>query len=142
MELAQAAQAGAVTLVGTALALGIRHGVDWDHIAAITDITSTTTAVRSPTARRETGRAIWLASLYALGHAVVVALLGLAALYFQAILPDWLDPIMERIVGLTLVLLGLWVMYSLVVYWRGGADFKMRSRWMLLFAAVRHGYSK
>src|SRR5215213_7304135 len=28
----------------TGLLLGIRHGVDWDHIAAITDITSTTAA--------------------------------------------------------------------------------------------------
>ena len=26
------------------MALGLRHGIDWDHIAAITDITSTTTA--------------------------------------------------------------------------------------------------
>ena len=26
----------------TGLVLGIRHGIDWDHIAAITDITSTT----------------------------------------------------------------------------------------------------
>src|SRR4029453_8083654 len=28
----------------TGFALGIRHGIDWDHIAAITDITSTTAA--------------------------------------------------------------------------------------------------
>src|SRR6476646_6853438 len=28
----------------TGLLLGIRHGIDWDHIAAITDITSTTAA--------------------------------------------------------------------------------------------------
>ncbi|MBA2757262.1 MAG: hypothetical protein H0U37_07445, partial [Chloroflexi bacterium] len=28
----------------TGLVLGIRHGIDWDHIAAITDITSTTAA--------------------------------------------------------------------------------------------------
>ena len=28
----------------TGLPLGIRHGIDWDHIAAITDITSTTAA--------------------------------------------------------------------------------------------------
>src|SRR4029079_14099452 len=26
----------------TGLLLGVRHGIDWDHIAAITDITSTT----------------------------------------------------------------------------------------------------
>src|SRR5438552_17179937 len=32
-----------VLLLGMA-ALGFRHGFDWDHIAAITDITSTTSA--------------------------------------------------------------------------------------------------
>ncbi|HET7027898.1 MAG TPA: hypothetical protein VFI28_09425, partial [Candidatus Limnocylindrales bacterium] len=36
--------AGSLGLLGTALALGFRHGFDWDHIAAITDITSTTAA--------------------------------------------------------------------------------------------------
>src|SRR5204863_1132422 len=37
---------GAALLLGMA-ALGFRHGFDWDHIAAITDITSTTTASHS-----------------------------------------------------------------------------------------------
>ena len=40
---AVATPAGIGVLV-TGLALGIRHGIDWDHIAAITDITSTTAA--------------------------------------------------------------------------------------------------
>ena len=35
---------GSLGIVAAALALGIRHGIDWDHIAAITDITSTTAA--------------------------------------------------------------------------------------------------
>ena len=34
----------AVGILVTGLVLGIRHGIDWDHIAAITDITSTTAA--------------------------------------------------------------------------------------------------
>src|SRR3990170_93449 len=34
--------AGGVTLLWTALLLGFRHGFDWDHIAAISDVTSTT----------------------------------------------------------------------------------------------------
>ena len=38
-----ASPAGIGVLV-TGLLLGIRHGIDWDHIAAITDITSTTAA--------------------------------------------------------------------------------------------------
>ena len=33
---------GSVGVISAALALGLRHGIDWDHIAAITDITSTT----------------------------------------------------------------------------------------------------
>src|SRR5688572_23988067 len=111
MELVQVAQqAGGITLMGTALALGLRHGVDWDHIAAISDIAGGATDSKAAEQRRVFG----LASLYALGHAAVVALLGLAALYFQAILPDWIDPIMERVVGATLVFLGVWVLYSAI----------------------------
>ncbi len=160
MDFAQAAQTGSVALLGTALALGFRHGIDWDHIAAITDITSTTTNVEATeeeialagsgtAALRARGtfslgalevRALGLATLYALGHAFVVALLGLAALYFEAILPEWVDPLMERVVGVTLLVLGVWVFYSLYAYWRGEADFQLRSRWMLVFAAVRHGW--
>ena len=39
---------GSVGIVGAAVALGLRHGIDWDHIAAITDITSTTTSTSEP----------------------------------------------------------------------------------------------
>src|SRR3954452_21526655 len=37
----------------TGLVLGIRHGIDWDHIAAITDITSTTAAATVAEAAHE-----------------------------------------------------------------------------------------
>ena len=36
--------AAGIGVLITGLLLGIRHGIDWDHIAAITDITSTTAA--------------------------------------------------------------------------------------------------
>ena len=123
-------------LIGTALVLGIRHGFDWDHLAAITDVTSTTATAehaelhhetdhdtprararararragraarhtrrdrRRSTHHRDAGkprladeqrRAMLLGSLYALGHAAVVAVLGLLALLFGALLPDWVD---------------------------------------------------
>ena len=29
-----------IALLGTGLGLGLRHGIDWDHIAAISDVTS------------------------------------------------------------------------------------------------------
>jgi high-affinity nickel-transport protein len=72
----------------------------------------------------------------------VVIALGLAALTFGALLPEWLDPVMGRIVGLTLVVLGLWVIYSIYRYARGGEAFRLRSRWMLVFDGVRYGWRR
>src|SRR2546428_13624701 len=42
---------GSFGLIGAALALGFRHGTDWDHIAAITDTTSPTAAAPGPSER-------------------------------------------------------------------------------------------
>jgi high-affinity nickel-transport protein len=188
--------AAAPTTVGvgvllTGLFLGIRHGIDWDHIAAITDITSTTASARmaeaahveqhqaipghqhghggtpevrahdagpgaaalapamaTSAARAREGLfasqvdAIRLGTLYALGHGMVVVLLGIAALSFGALLPDWLDPLMGRVVGITLLALGLWVMYSIYRYARAGETFRLRSRWMLVFDGVRYGWRR
>ncbi|HEX3264775.1 MAG TPA: hypothetical protein VHR16_03825 [Candidatus Limnocylindrales bacterium] len=177
----------ALGLLLTALVLGLRHGIDWDHIAAITDITSTSAAGdaaeagheehhragehdhghggatelrahASPSAAHagehshepiaatrqglvaEQRHAIVLGTLYALGHGLIVAVLGGAALLFGAILPDWVDPIMGRVVGLTLIVLGVWVFYSLYAYARHGTEFRLRSRWMLVFSSIRYGW--
>lgn len=116
-----------IGLVLTARGFGFRHGIDWDHIAALTDITS---------AQADSRRSMLLATLYALGHALVVFCLGLTAILLAAELPAGVDTVMERFVGATLVMLGVYVFVSLV---RDGRDFRMRSRWMLLFAAVRRG---
>jgi hypothetical protein len=88
----------------------------------------------------EESHAVVLGTLYALGHALVVVALGLAALLFNAVLPDWVDPIMGRVVGVTLLILGIWVFYSLYQYARHGSEFRLRSRWMLVFAWVRYGW--
>ncbi len=114
-------------LAFTALSLGVRHGIDWDHIAAITDLTSS-----SPTRRR----GIVLSLVYALGHAAVVFVLGTAALLFGASLPAGVDEWMGRIVGVTLLMLGSWVLVQLV---RHGREFRLRSRWMLVLRGTFHG---
>lgn len=183
-----------VGLLSTALILGFRHGFDWDHLAAITDVTSTTTTAdaaelgheashelapghrhghggdderqvheatgRAPDGRTGPGaralgpatvpgtaiieqrRALLLGSLYALGHATVVVILGLLALTFGAVLPDWVDPIMGRVVGITLLLLGIWVFTSLYQYARHGVTFRLRSRWMLVFDSARYAWRR
>lgn len=68
--------------------------------------------------------------------------LGLLALAFGALLPAWVDPIMGRLVGFTLVLLGIWVFVSLYQYARHGEEFRLRSRWMLAFDGIRYGWRR
>jgi ABC-type nickel/cobalt efflux system permease component RcnA len=93
-----------------------------------------------PLAARGQLEAIRLGTLYALGHGAVVVALGVGAISFGALLPAWLDPIMGRVVGFTLVALGAWVLYSVYRYARGGESFRLRSRWMLVFDGVRYGW--
>ena len=197
---------GSVGVISAALALGLRHGIDWDHIAAITDITSTTaelpdaekwltgepgvmltdeshhsighshggtgTAVITETAvaaghdpahtHAETVRrsaearngqlsaitgfvskqrsALMLGTLYALGHGFVVFLLGVAAIMARGFLPDWIDPVMERVVGVTLILLAFYLFYAIYRFFRSGEEVRLRSRWMLVFSGVRNVY--
>ncbi len=64
-------------LVSAAL-FGFRHGIDWDHIAAITDITSS---------QEERRQALLFGTLYALGHALVVFALGVVAIVVGKELP-------------------------------------------------------
>ena len=194
---------GTIGVLGAAVALGFRHGIDWDHIAAITDITSTAASgesredawlVREPAlmltdeshhgfvaagvgtgmsaaavhgphvhslgevGHRHNSRvaggqipaigafvrrqrpALLLGTMYALGHGSIVVVLGMLALLARQILPDWIDPIMERIVGVTLIVLAAYLFFSIAQFFRGGTEFRLRSRWMLVFAAVRNGY--
>ncbi len=117
-----------IGLVVLGIGLGLRHGIDWDHIAAITDITS---------AQPSRGRGFAMGTLYALGHAAVVLTLGLLALWAATIIPDSFDGVMERVVGVTLLFLAAWVFWSL---FHNPEEFVLRSRWMLLFAGMRSAY--
>jgi len=107
----------------SAAVLGFRHGFDYDHIAAISDITSVQISAR---------RAMRLGLLYALGHAATVAVLGSIVIFFQLSLPHGIDRIAERLVGLTLVFLGIYVLGSL---FRG--DYVPRSRFVLLANSLK-----
>src|SRR6266699_3204534 len=92
-----------IGLVVTAFGFGFRHGIDWDHIAALTDITGS----------QENGRrSMVLATMYALGHALVVFALGVAAIVLAERLPPSFDDAMQRVVGATLLMLGVYVIIS------------------------------
>ena len=115
-----------IGLVATAFALGFRHGFDWDHLAALSDIAA------SQQSRR---RSMMLATLYALGHAAVAFAIGAAVILASARLPESVGDVMERLVGVTLVALGIWVIVSTLR--NGGRSTRMPSRGALLVAGFR-----
>ena len=109
----------------TAAMLGFKHGFDYDHIAAISDITSVESDHR---------RAMRTGLLYMGGHAATVAVLGSFVILFQTSLPRAIDSWAERAVGLTLVVLGIYVIGTI---FRGGTKPAPKSRLVLLIGAYR-----
>lgn len=109
----------------TAAVLGFKHGFDYDHIAAISDITSV---------EGEPRRAMRMGLLYVLGHAATVAALGSLVISFQTSLPPVIHNWAERLVGLTLVILGIYVLGSM---FRGTAKALPKSRILILINAFR-----
>jgi len=85
----------------SAAVLGFRHGLDYDHIAAITDISSV---------QAKASDAMRYGLLYVSGHATTVAVLGAAAVAFRVSLPASSDRWAERLVGITLLTLGIYVL--------------------------------
>jgi high-affinity nickel-transport protein len=91
--------------LGSCLLLGLRHGFDYDHLAAISDITAM---------QRNWRCGLRLGMTYALGHAFTVATLGIAVLQLHMGLPEGLDHWTERLIGLTLILLGIGVVAGIL----------------------------
>jgi high-affinity nickel-transport protein len=108
-----------MTLAGALVSctfLGLQHGIDVDHVAAITDVIS---VQRTPLEATRCGL------LYTVGHAATVGLLGIGVIALKHSVPPQASAWMERVIGLTLVLLGVYVLSSLltkgVVMGRGRA---------------------
>lgn len=91
--------------LGSCLVLGLRHGFDYDHLAAISDITAV---------QRNWMSGLRLGMTYALGHAFTVAALGIAVLQMHVGLPESLDHWTERLIGLTLIVLGIGVVAGIL----------------------------
>ena len=84
--------------------LGLRHGFDYDHLAAISDIAAVQTSWK---------KSMRLGVTYALGHALTVVVLGAAVILLHITLPEKLNSWTERLIGITLIALGVGVVASL-----------------------------
>ena len=107
-------------LLFSAFGYGLRHGFDWDHIAAITDISSV---------EKSKKRAFLLSSFYALGHAAVVMILGVAIILADFTVPESIDTTLMYFIGFSLIALGVWVLTGIFLQ---GRNFRLKSRWMLI----------
>jgi high-affinity nickel-transport protein len=103
--------------------LGLRHGADPDHMAAISDIAAASGGGM---------RALRLSTVYAGGHALMLLALGLVATSFGSLVPAGVDEVFGRIIGGTLVVLAVVVAYNL---FKGRAA----TRASILRDAVRRG---
>jgi cytochrome c biogenesis protein CcdA len=133
-------------VAGTGFLLGCRHGLDWDHIAAITDLTSANAHHDAPDSGghghrhyRGRGGGMGLAVWYCLGHGLVIALLGAAVGVFGLDLPPGLDRAFTFVVGGTLVALGLTVLWQLG---RDRGDYQYAGRARLAIGVVRRAWAR
>jgi high-affinity nickel-transport protein len=109
----------------TALILGARHGLDWDHLSAIADLTGSAGG-----RARSLGLALW----YCVGHGLVIVLLGVLVGLLGVRLPGGIDRVFEVVVGLTLIGLGVLVLVQIA---RSGRDYRFTSRWRLLLDLLK-----
>lgn len=87
-------------ILATALALGALHTFEADHMAAVSAF-----VVRRPRVLDALGYGL----RWALGHGGVILVVGAILILFRIHLPESSGVLLERIVGVSLVVLGLWV---------------------------------
>jgi high-affinity nickel permease len=107
--------------------LGLRHGFDYDHLAAISDITAV---------QKNWKQGMRLGITYALGHALTVVLLGALVVMLHIPLPARLDNWTERLIGATLIVLGIGVAANLIKH--SHSHRAIQSRWAILISGVRY----
>jgi ABC-type nickel/cobalt efflux system permease component RcnA len=97
---------GAPLLValGLALALGLRHASDPDHLVAVTSLI----AAEGSTTREATKLGAW----WGLGHAATLLALGIPLIGLKSELPGWLESGAEKAIGVVILALALRVVWK------------------------------
>ncbi|MGJ7919233.1 High-affinity nickel-transporter [Neobacillus sp. LXY-4] len=108
-----------------AILIGMRHGMDGDHVAAIADMVGS---------EKKKRKQLSLGMMYALGHGTIVLTIGFISIYLGLEMSEQTRQKMELLVGVTLVILGGYMMYSLFQQ-KEGYEYKSRLQIIFLFLA-------
>ncbi|MFT4114749.1 hypothetical protein [Silvibacterium sp.] len=117
--------------LASCMLLGLRHGFDYDHLAAISDITAV---------QKNWKQGMRLGVTYALGHALTVVVLGALVVMLHIPLPAKLDNWTERLIGATLIVLGIGVVANLSRHSHSHGSAVLQSRWAMLIGGTRYGW--
>jgi high-affinity nickel-transport protein len=98
-------------LIALAFVLGLKHGMDADHLATIDGLT------RFNTAAGRLRLARWCGFLFSLGHGAVVCVVAVAAsvLFTHAAVPVWMGDVGAWVSAFFLLLLGVLNLYAVFV---------------------------
>lgn len=90
---------GLLVVAAVAVALGLRHATDPDHLAAVGALVAGD--------ERRSGKAARLGLCWGLGHALTLFALGLPVVLYRAFLPETLQRGAETAVGIVICALGV-----------------------------------
>lgn len=92
------------SIFSLALGLGILHALDADHIMAVSGLSARRASLRDT---------LRYCINWALGHGLILLLLGSCVLLLGMAIPDRLSAIAEILVSLVLIGIGVWLLWSL-----------------------------
>lgn len=96
-----------IALLGMGFTFGLLHALDADHVMAVSTMSSSRNDFQSRA--RQT---LAFCSRWALGHGGVLCALAAALLAFNLQFPEWLHASAEKLVGIILIALGVWILWS------------------------------
>ncbi|MGM0873762.1 MAG: High-affinity nickel-transporter [Bacillota bacterium] len=104
-----------------AILIGMRHGMDGDHIAALADMIGR---------EKQKLKQYSLGVMYSVGHGLIVLIIGLLTIYVGVRLPEGAYGILELLVSFTLILLGGIILHSVIKHQH---EYEYKSRISIVF---------
>jgi nickel/cobalt exporter len=94
-----------IAILSLAFGLGMLHALDADHIMAVSGLASTRPGLRT---------SLKFCARWAIGHGLSLLLIGSAVLLLGMAIPTSLSAVAESLVGVVLIGIGVWVIWTLV----------------------------
>nr|WP_263327899.1 High-affinity nickel-transporter [Neobacillus sp. Marseille-Q6967] len=113
-----------MTFALLAVMIGMRHGIDGDHVAAIADMVGS---------EQQKRKQVSLGIMYAIGHGAIVLIIGILSIFIGLELPTTTREFMEILVSLTLIILGGFILYSLL---QQRKEYEYKSRLKIVYEGV------